>query len=106
MPAILRKSFTACEQFAALPPTPRKKSRRRARAASASSAATRLDRRRVEAATTRAVFVEMLLCVAHGIGRPLPPDRPASPRALRRSDFVEPSGTSKPPRSSAGSSRW
>src|SRR5258708_4494245 len=39
MPTILRKSFTACEQFPALPPTPRKNNRppfaRRAASASA-----------------------------------------------------------------------
>ena len=83
MPAILRKSLTACEQLPALPPTPRKNSRPPRVAhvgqhvgdhrsiASASSAATICGR-----------FVEVLLRVGHvGLACAFAQIARASPRA-------------------------
>src|SRR6266568_1106313 len=78
MPQIFRKSFTACEQFAALPPTPRRKSRpprsrRSARSVAVRSMASRSKRPRISAASCRC-------CLTNSIER-------VTPKNLRQQHF-------------------
>src|SRR6266542_1179702 len=68
MPQIFRKSFTACEQFAALPPTPRRKSRpprarSSARSVAVRSMASRSKRPRISAASARCCLTNSVIPV-------------------------------------------
>ena len=69
MPAILRKSLTACEAFAALPPTPRMNSRPPRWRRSASRGRHALDRVLVYALQNGESFAQMLGSVGHSHSR-------------------------------------